>query len=288
MTKEIAKSRKAKLLNIAQQGNLDYQTVIIRYFYERLLYRLSVSQFREKFCLKGGTLLYALAKDTPRPTLDIDFLGINLSNEVENIKNTFTEVLCIECEDDAVFFDPKTIETKELTGNKLYAGIRISYVAHLDSIRQQMQIDIGFGDVITPAPKKLRYPVFFTELPTPEIFAYSLETVVAEKFHAMIELSEANSRFKDFYDVYKIFTTQEIDNNILIEAIKATFQNRKTIFRDNHPLFTDDFFADKNRVTQWQHFLRKIKQDDDLSFETVMALIRVKLQPVYETLPQVV
>jgi predicted nucleotidyltransferase component of viral defense system len=197
MTKEIAKSRKAKLLLIAKMGNIDYQTLLIRYFYERLLYRLSVSRFKEKFCLKGGTLLYALAKDAPRPTLDIDFLGINLSNEMENIKNAFIEILAIDCESDGVFFDTKTIKAQELTGNKLYNGIRVSYTAHLDSIRQTMQVDIGFGDVITPSPQNLRYPVFFDNLPIPEIYAYSLETVIAEKFHAMIELSETISRFKE-------------------------------------------------------------------------------------------
>jgi predicted nucleotidyltransferase component of viral defense system len=281
MTKDIAKSKKAKLLNIAQKSNLDYQVLLIRYFYERLLYRLSVSRFREKFCLKGGTLLYALSKETPRPTLDIDFLGLDFSNEMDNIKNAFIEILSVECEEDGVLFDAKSIVTTELMGNKRYTGIRVSYIAHLDSIKQQMQIDIGFGDVITPAPQNLSYPVLLDELPNPKICAYSLETVVAEKFHAMIELGNDNSRFKDFYDTYKILTTQEIDGNTLIDAISATFQNRKTIFQENHPLFSEEFIKNQNRQLRWNSFLRKIKAEN-IDFETVVKYITTRLQPIYE------
>jgi predicted nucleotidyltransferase component of viral defense system len=281
MTKEIAKSKKAKLLNIAQKNNLDYQILLIRYFYERLLYRLSASRFREKFCLKGGTLLYALSKEIPRPTLDIDFLGINLSNEMENIKNAFVEILQIECEDDGVIFDTNTVEATELTGNKRYTGIRISYLACLDSIRQQMQIDIGFGDVITPAPQNLSYPILLDELPKPEICAYSLETIVAEKFHAMIELGNDNSRFKDFYDTYKILKTQDLDAQVLNDAVIATFLNRKTIIQPNHPLFSADFAGNPYRQTRWKAFLKKTKVET-IDFEHIVKYITERLKPVYE------
>jgi predicted nucleotidyltransferase component of viral defense system len=283
MTKEIAKSKKAKLLNIAQKRHLDYQTLLVRYFYERLLYRLSVSRFREKFCLKGGTLLYALAKETSRPTLDIDFLCINMANEMENIKNAFAEILQIECVEDGLIFDTNTIETTELMGNKRYTGIRISYVARLDSIRQQMQIDIGFGDVITPAPQNLFYPVLLDELPNPEICAYSLETVVAEKFHAMIELGNDNSRFKDFYDTYQILKTQDLDDNVLNDAVIATFVNRKTIIQQNHPLFSADFATNPYRQTRWKAFLHKIKAKN-MDFEMVVQTIITQLEPIYNQL----
>ncbi|MDR1370346.1 MAG: nucleotidyl transferase AbiEii/AbiGii toxin family protein [Dysgonamonadaceae bacterium] len=283
MSKNYAKSKKAKLLHIAQQEQLQYQMLITRYLFERLLYRLSASKYKEKFCLKGGTLLYALVKETPRPTLDIDFLGLDFSNEMDNIKNAFIEILSIECEEDGVIFDAKSIVTTELIGNKRYAGIRVSYIAHLDSVRQQMQIDIGFGDIITPAPQNLSYPVFFDELPAPEVYAYSLETVIAEKFHTMIELGNDNSRFKDFYDTYKILTTRKIDDNTLIDAILATFQNRKTIFQENHPLFSEEFIRNPNRQLHWNSFLRKIKSGS-IDFETVVKYITARLQPIYEQL----
>jgi predicted nucleotidyltransferase component of viral defense system len=281
------KSIQATLKNLADNKNVQFQLIITRYLYERLLYRLSVSKYRDKFCLKGGVLLYVFEKEFPRPTLDIDFLGIKIKNDVDNIKNVFHEILTIDYEDDGVEFDTETIETEEITENKAYQGIRVTYTARLGSIRQTMKIDIGFGDVITPNAQSLFYPVLMEELPGPDILAYSLETVVAEKFQAMIDLSEINSRYKDFYDVYKVITMNILDEKILVEAIQATFQNRKTFYQSKHSLFTDDFAKDKNRNTQWKRFLHKIKQDETLNFETVMGVIKVKLQPVFETLKEI-
>lgn len=283
MTKDIAKSIKAKLLNIAKKEELDYQLLIIRYLYERLLYRLSVSPYKDKFCLKGGVLLYAFEKEFPRPTLDIDFLGMKIKNDVDTIKNVFSEILAISCED-GVSFDISTIDSEEINESKAYQGVRVTFLARLESIRQTMKMDIGFGDVIIPTAQTLAYPVLMDELPVPEVLSYSLESVVAEKFQAMIELSEVNSRYKDFYDVYKILSLQQLDDAVLSEAIRATFRNRNTFYQDSHPLFTESFIKDENRNTQWKRFLKKIKYDGDLSFETVMNLITSCLKPVYKTL----
>jgi len=120
------------------------------------------------------------------------------------------------------------------------------------------------------------------KLPVPDILAYSLETVVAEKFHAMIDLSESNSRYKDFFDVYKILSQNELDTKILSDAILATFQNRNTNFKRNHPLFSDDFATNHNRNVQWQYFLKKIKHKEPINFEMVMSLINSKLKPIIE------
>jgi predicted nucleotidyltransferase component of viral defense system len=284
MTKNAAKSIKAKLLNIARNKQLDYQLLLIRYLYERFLYRLSISKYRGTFCLKGGALLYAFAKEFPRPTLDIDFLGIKIKNDMDTIQHVFAEILTLGCEDDGVDFEIETIKVEEISESKTYQGIRLTHTAHLDSIKQIMKTDIGFGDIITPAARDLSYPTLLQELPAPNILAYSLETVVAEKFQAMIDLSEVNSRYKDFYDVYKILETQELDEMVLGEAVHATFKNRQTMYQDKHPLFTHAFAKDTNRNTQWKRFLKKMKQDEDLSFETTMSLITSKLQPVFETL----
>ena len=285
MTKDIAKSIKAKLLNLARKENQDYQVLIIRYLYERLLYRLSISEYQDKFCLKGGALLYVFEKEFSRPTLDIDFLGMKIQNDRNTIADVFREILSIAY-DDGVMYETENIKTEEITENRVYQGIRVTYTARLDSIRQSMKIDIGFGDVITPNPQLLSYPVLMEELPSPEILAYSFETVIAEKFQVMIDLSEVNSRYKDFYDVYKILKTQQLDNDILKEAIHATFRNRNTTYQDKHPLFSNEFAADKNRNSHWKHFLHKIKQTNDLSFETVMTIIRTVLQPIFETLKE--
>ena len=197
MSKDVAKSIKAKLLNLAKKERLDYQLLVIRYLYERLLYRLSVSDYRDKFFLKGGALLYAFEKEYPRPTLDIDFLGVKIKNDVAHIKNVFTEICSLPCKEDGVDFEIKTITTEEITKQKDYTGIRLSLVAHLDSIRQVMKIDTGFGDVVTPKPLIIAYPALMEDLPQAKVFAYSLESVIAEKFQAMIELSEVNSRYKN-------------------------------------------------------------------------------------------
>lgn len=284
MTKDISKSIKAKLLNIAKEQNQDYQQLITRYLYERLLFRLSISDYKDKFYLKGGALLYAIEKELPRPTKDIDFLGVRIKNDLANIKHVFKDICHIECVEDGVRIDIESIEAVEITEEKDYAGVRVSFVAYLDTIRQVMKMDIGFGDIVTPSAWKLAYPSFIDSLPQANILAYSLESVVAEKFQAMIELSEFNSRYKDFYDVYKILNSYTIDDAILSEAIKATFKNRKTYYQPNHMLFTKDFAKDAERNQQWHYFLKRIKQSGFQEFEAVMALIKERLEPIYQTI----
>lgn len=284
MTKDISKSIKAKLLNIAKEQNIDYQQLVTRYLYERLLFRLSVSDYKDKFYLKGGALLYAIEKELPRPTKDIDFLGVKVKNDLANIKHVFMEICRIECAEDGVQFDAASIKTEEITEEKDYAGIRVSFVAGLDTIKQVMKMDIGFGDIVTPSAYPLVYPSFIDSLPQANIMAYSLESVIAEKFQAMIDLSEFNSRYKDFYDVYKILNSHSIDNTILAEAVKATFKNRETYYQPNHPLFTESFAKDVIRNEQWNSFLKRIKQNGFQTFETVMALITERLEPIYQTI----
>lgn len=286
MTTDIAKSIKAKLLNLAKKEQLDYQLLVIRYLYERLLYRLSVSDYREKFYLKGGALLYAFEKEFSRPTLDIDFLGVKIKNDMSHIKDVFTEICSLSCKEDGINFDITAITAEDITENKAYTGIRVSIVAYIDSIRQVMKMDIGFGDVVMPKPLVITYPALMEELPAANIVAYSLESVIAEKFQAMIELSEVNSRYKDFYDVYKILKNQHLNDDALSAAIHATFQNRETYYSESHPLFTREFVMDKERNRHWLRFLKKIKQDNDLSFEAVMVLITARLKPIYETLKE--
>ena len=145
-------------------------------------------------------------------------------------------------------------------------------------------MDIGFGDVVTPAPQALTFTALIDTVPQAEIMAYSLETVVAEKFHAMIALSLANSRMKDFFDVYRILVTDRVDNEMLAGAIKSTFSNRETNYRESHPLFTEDFFRAKDRQIFWKGFLQKIKYQETLDFSTVGALIRERLFPYWESM----
>ena len=257
--KNYGRSVKERLLNISRVEKYSSQLLISRYFQERLLYRLSVSDYKDKFILKGGALLYAHDGFQARPTLDIDFMAKNVSNDMANIKKIFQEICQIGCEEDGVVFDADTIETSEIAISKDYHGVRLSLLAHLDTAQQNISMDIGFGDVITPSPQQLSFPALIATAPGANILAYSLETVVAEKFQAMISLSVGNSRMKDFFDVYQILSKQILDSATLSEAIKATFANRGTHFKENHPLFNEDFFTDINRSQYWKGFLKRIK-----------------------------
>lgn len=276
------KSVKERLLNLSKAEHYNPQMMISRYMQERLLYRLSISNYRERFILKGGALLYAHDRFEARPTLDIDFMATRINNDKENIKRIIKEICNVDCVPDGSSYDADTVEAEDITVNKEYHGVRVSVVAHLDTARQR--VDIGFGDVVTPAPQELAFPALIDTVPQAEIKAYSLETVVAEKFHAMIVLSLANSRMKDFFDVYRILVTDKVDDEILPEAIRFTFANRGTGYRENHPLFTEEFFASKDRQSFWKGFLRKIKYSEIIEFQTVGLLIKDRLQPYWESL----
>lgn len=278
------KSVRERLLNLSRAERYSPQMMITRYMQERLLYRLSISDYRERFILKGGTLLYAHDHFEARPTLDIDFMATHINNDKENIKSIIKEICNINATSDGARFDADTVETEDITENNEYHGVRASVVAHLDTARQRISMDIGFGDVVIPAPQELVFPALIDTVPQAEIMAYSLETVLAEKFHAMIVLSLANSRMKDFFDVYHILATNRVDGKILAEAIKSTFANRETGYRENHPLFTEEFFTAKGRQAFWNAFLRKIKYQDPLNFPAVGSLIRERLQPYWESM----
>jgi len=191
----------------------------------------------------------------------------------------FAELCIIPYEADGVVFHADSISTATITNEGKYPGIRLKVLAQLGNIKQNLQIDIGFGDIVTPKPVWMEYPVLL-DLEAPEIQAYSVETVIAEKFEAMIDLGELNSRMKDFYDLYRLLQPGKYDRNTLVEAIKATFKNRQTPYIDNHPLFQDKFASDKNRLAQWNAFLRKSKLDV-VEFREVHGIIREVLEGVY-------
>lgn len=151
-------------------------------------------------------------------------------------------------------------------------------VAHLDTIVQQVSVDIGFGDVVTPYPLPLDYPLLLPDVPAVELYAYSLETLIAEKFHAMVDRDESNSRMKDFFDVYQLFTNHEIDRKLLEEAIISTFKNRNTPYRENLSLFTEKFAEDAMRNIWWKAFLKKIRWKELIEFSVIMKCIKENLQ----------
>lgn len=280
----IEKSIRAKLFNLAGHKQLNYQMLIIRFAHERLLYRLSQSAYRERFYLKGGALLYAFDGEKARPTVDIDFSGNRINREISHIRSVFTEICRINDESDGIRFDQDEIQAVEINENRIYKGIRLTITARMDTIRQPLNVDIGFGDAVVPEADELEYPLLLPDLPSVRILAYSPETIVAEKFQAMIELAETNSRMKDFYDVYRILKSGNFDARQLANAVDATFDRRFTRFTDDHSLFSEEFAKDAERRQMWSAFLKKsgVNQDDAvLSFENTMQYITEILYPYW-------
>ena len=285
IVKNYGKSIRSKLFNIAKEENTFYQTVLTRYFQERLLYRISQTRYRNNFYLKGGALMYAYERFAARPTLDIDFLGNNISNEGESIVKAFKEICSVPYEEDGVTFDVEQITDHNITEFKDYHGIRLSIPVRMDTISQVMTMDIGFGDVVTPKPVDLDYPILLEHLPSAKILAYSLETVIAEKLHAVVDLADQSSRMKDYYDLYTILHNEKFDADVLQEAIIRTFENRHTPYDDNTMFFRKEFSENQQMQVRWQAFIKKITKNTELAFAEVVTYIQEKLQPYWDNLP---
>jgi predicted nucleotidyltransferase component of viral defense system len=275
-----AASIRARLLNLAKKEGIDFQLIIIRFFHERLLYRLSVSDYSQQLILKGGAFIYAMQGLKSRPTIDVDLLGTQISNDIEVLCDVFRQICAIESEDEVAFIK-ESVVGELITQQDKYNGVRLYIDATFHTVRQRIQIDVGFGDIVIPIVQELECPILLDDMQVPVIQAYSKETVIAEKFQAMIELSVANSRMKDFYDVYKLLADNEFDNGTLEEAIKATFVNRETSYAENHALFSVDFATNTLRKRSWKAFLNKINRDKELEFEEIMRLIGEKLLPYW-------
>jgi len=283
--KNYGKSIRTKLLNVAKKENIFYQTILTRYFQERLLYRMSQTRYRNNFYLKGGALMYAYERFAARPTLDIDFLGNNISNKGTSIIAAFKEICSVPFEEDGVIFDVEHITAQNITEFKDYHGIRLSIPVKMDSIAQVLTMDIGFGDVVTPSPVNLDFPILLEHLPCANILAYSLETVIAEKMHAIIDLADQSSRMKDYYDLHRILKEEKYDPEVLQEAIIRTFENRHTPYDENTMFFRKDFGINQQMEARWKAFMRKITKATDLSFSEVVAFIQETLRPYWENIP---
>lgn len=278
--KNYGKSVRIRLVNLMNETGYKYMYLLARYFNERLLYRVSVSQYKDNFLLKGGSLLYALDGLEARPTIDVDFMADKISRDRETLTEVFRKIVAIDCDEDGVFFDLDSIKSEPITVDKKYPGSRFYVTAHMDTIVHNMSVDIGFGDVVSPFPMAIDFPLLLPNIPSVNLQAYSLETVVAEKFHTMIDRDETNSRMKDFFDCYQLLTQRNLSDDTLFEAIKATFDNRALAYKDNLKLFSEEFATDKERIMRWKTFLKKIQWKEEIPFSTVMQIIKARLQPM--------
>ncbi|TAE10346.1 MAG: nucleotidyl transferase AbiEii/AbiGii toxin family protein [Bacteroidetes bacterium] len=279
--RNLTASHQTKIKQLAKEESKIVDKIFYRYIHEGVLFRLVRSPHKDNLLLKGGTLLYAVQQHINRPTSDIDFLGVSIKNDVALCQAMFKEILAIESDQDALLFDFDTMRAEVMNENERYEGVRLYVDAKLGNMTQILKIEIGFGDVVTPSPIEMSYPSMFAEA-IPAVKAYNLETVIAEKFEAMMDLGDRNSRWKDFYDLYKILSQPDYDAIILGEAIRKTFQTRKTLLDKDNVIFTTSFANSSDRAKAWNNFLIKNKLDTSLTFETVMNVIKSTLQPYAE------
>ncbi|MDL2321395.1 nucleotidyl transferase AbiEii/AbiGii toxin family protein [Desulfosarcina sp. OttesenSCG-928-B08] len=273
-----AASVRARLFTHARKTKQDFSLVLTRYAIERLLYRISISQHADQFLLKGALLL-GLWFDIPhRPTRDADFLGFG-SAELPHIKSVFKEICMIETHD-GVTFQPDTVQVDKIRKEANDAGVRVKLIGVIDSARCQIQIDIGFGDAVTPGPEDVEYPVMLSEFAAPKLRVYPRYTVVAEKLEALASLGIANSRMKDYFDLWILARHSRFDGDILRQAVQATFDQRKTVLTGEAPFgLTDVFAQDAQKQAQWQAFLRKNRLET-LCLAQTLASLRDFLLPV--------
>ena len=276
----VTQSIHQKLLNIRDKTGEQFNHLLMRYGLERLLYRLVASGYDQQFVLKGA-MLFVLWQEMPgRPTRDIDLLGFGDMSH-ERLQRIFADACKADVVEDGLRFDHNSIVIDDIRDEQEYHGKRVRLMAYLGNARLAIQIDIGFGDAVTPSPTTIEYPTIL-DLPAPRIRAYHPATVIAEKFNAMIVLGMMNSRMKDFYDVYVILGNMIVDKNQLADAIESTFERRKTPLPDKLPLvFTDDFLNDGNKETQWRAFLKRSRLADcNLTFAQIVHDLHSKLWPV--------
>lgn len=257
-TEPRAQSIKQQLMNRAKDRGEDFNVLLTRYAIERLLYRLTQTPYASRFTLKGA-VLFAIWMDKPhRPTIDVDLLAAG-NPTADELRTIFQQICVAEVQPDGLRFDADAVRVDEIREDNIYQGLRVKLVSRLGSARVPVQVDVGFGDVISPGPKQATFGPLL-DLPPPVMSAYPPETVIAEKLEAMVALGMANSRMKDFFDLYTLNRTMSFDGQTLVSAVRATFQRRRTTIPVKPPIaLTAEFASDPAKRAQWTAFVRRIE-----------------------------
>jgi len=271
-TTNIPASVLARLKYLAEKDSLDFNFVLIRYTQERFLAKLAASGYVNKFVLKGGFLLLAYSVEKARPTKDIDFLGVNIGRDSVTLVEAIKEILSFELNDGVVFLQ-KEIKAEVIKEDADYEGIRIRVPARIGKARTTLQIDFGFGDVVTPGPLQMDYP---TLLKTDDIkiLAYSKETIISEKLESIAKLTMFNTRLKDFYDIYFLSGHFSFEGRVLQAAIKETFKRRQTSLESAIELIDSDFGNRTDFARLWSAFKRRTGTELKEGFPEVFSRIR--------------
>lgn len=265
-----------RLLNKSHETGRSFNELLQYYGIERLLYRISTSEHSRKFILKGALMFNVWGMAGLRPTRDIDLLG-HTSNAIESVTKIFKDICRLDGEADGLEFD-ETLQSEHIKEDADYAGVRVTVIAYLGKTKFPLQIDIGFADIITPAPEPLNYPTLLGH-PAPHLYGYPRETTLAEKVQAMTVLGMANSRMKDFYDVWQLIEQFEFDGKVVQAAIEKTFANRNTTLpQEDHIIFSNSFL--ENKTVQWNAFTRKLKIENTTGMSEILNAIKAFLIPL--------
>lgn len=276
--KNLKESVRQRLLNKAHATNRPYNEILQYYAIERFLYRISRSGYSDKFILKGALMFQAWGASIYRTTRDIDFLGFT-TNNLEAVVRIFQKICTLEVEPDGLAFDRATVQSERIKEDADYEGVRVNLTGYLGKAKISLQIDIGFADVVSPAPVMLQYPTIL-QMPTPQLRGYPPESVMAEKLQALVFLGSVNSRMKDFYDLWVLAEQFEFDGRTLQEAISATFQRRHTMLPRETPVGLSESFAIENQA-QWQAFIKRTHLADvPKTLATVIQILNSIMLPL--------
>ena len=281
--KNISASVRQRLLNKSRTDARPFQELAQYYAMERFLYRLAQSRHANRFVLKGALMLRIWQAPETRSTMDIDLLG-KTDNDASALISNIADILSVDVDPDGLSFFPENITAEHITEDAEYQGVRIWFPAKFDTMRLNIQIDIGFGDIIYPEPEKSEMPTIL-EFPAPQLLCYSRESSIAEKFEAMLKRRELNSRMKDFYDIWLLSRYFDFDGRILSEAIRLTLEQRGTELPDdiNIVAFSHEFIIEKQ--VQWNAFRKKLKHDHvPVEFENIVMQVKAFINPIASAL----
>jgi len=277
--KDSGASIRARLTNIAKETKRDFDALLLQYFQERFLYRLSISSYRSAFILKGALLFLIYEMPFLRPTKDVDFLVRSKSKDLLTIKKMIQDIARTDVAD-GVTFIPESISLESIMEDADYEGIRIKINGSLDKARKTLQIDIAFGDVLVAGPVEMEFPVLLDDQLVPHLKVYSKESTIAEKFQSLVKLNILTSRMKDIYDILFLASHHAFDMPLLHKAIVRTFNRRGTPIEDRKSIFKKEFKSSKEKQTQWIAFLRRSHLESYKSFAKAIDQLELFLEPV--------
>ncbi len=274
----IAASVLARLKNMADREGLDYNVLLVRYVQERFLSRLAGSAYASRLILKGGFLLVAYNARRARPTRDIDFLGIDLSSELMGIEQIVREIVSVD-QGDGVAFVADSLRSQLIKEEERYHGARVKLAAMIGSARIALQVDFGFGDIVSPHPLRIGYPTLLEDGDL-SVAAYSKESIVAEKFEAVIRLGVFNTRMKDFFDIVFLAGEFDFEATALHEAMRRTFDQRQMSMRQAERLLASEIESNAKLSREWDAFMKRSPSSIRSDFVAVVDTIRRFLSPV--------